>query len=58
MSDIRENIKKLREEAIELCQDKLEEAMLFNGEPNLSRIYVNQCWIMQALNIILEDMRE
>lgn len=55
-----------REEVIELCQKRLREnidlfkQVIDTKEPLkiIEVLYINQMWIMQALNIILEDMKK
>ena len=55
-----------REEVIELYQKRLREnidlfkQVIDTKEPLkiIEVLYINQMWIMQALNIILEDMKK
>jgi len=47
-----------REDAIQICQDKLNEMCIFEEEWTTERRDMNQRWIMYALVIILEDMRK
>lgn len=52
-----------KEEAIEMCQKKMTEAITTEIDFNnrdlvLQRLYYNQCWMMHTLTIILEDMKD
>lgn len=50
---------KIKVEAIEICQKNLMKAMIDSDLNYIDAVlYNNQCWIMQALNIILEDIKE